>query len=343
VVFSAGQNNRSLTYAQFAERIASHGFVVAVAHHQDTASVVPHDPAYYKHIYNRPRDVSFMLDALLAMNDDVGNLLYNSMRPDRVAAAGHSIGGYAALALAAGDDEICHFEDGYQPIPACDPTADHAPIADQQGHTIPTLPDPRIKAIVTLDAVNRSLRFGELGRITIPSIGIGESYGATGWDTFLGARQHAAIPAEFNYRVDIPGAVHQSFTHSCTGVWATYRAGLTTLAQVTSQLGQPWCSTALNQGEVNRLSAKYAIAFLKTHLAGETGYEHILTPGWALTRESNIEFFRTEPTDAVIPSGTFQYFAYQPGSYWFLKNRPGHTKDPVPNVITESTETTVTP
>lgn len=89
---------------------------------------------------------------------------------------------------------------------------------------------------------------------------IGEAYGATGWPTFLGARQHAAIPAEFNYLVDIPGAVHQSFESSCTGIWVAYRYGLSSAAAVGRQLNNPWCATALQQREVNRLSAKYAIA-----------------------------------------------------------------------------------
>jgi hypothetical protein len=69
----------------------------------------------------------------------------------------------------------------------------------------------------------------------------------------------------------------------------------------------------LSQREVNRLAAKYAIAFLKTHLVGETGYQHMLTPGWARTREPNIEFFVTEPRNATSlgedPS-TFRYFLH---------------------------------
>ena len=66
----------------------------------------------------------------------------------------------------------------------------------------------------------------------------------------------------------------------------------------------------MSQGETLRLSAEYAIAFLKTNLAGEPGYQRILTPGWALTREDNIEFFVTEPAPGSN-SDEFRYFPHQ--------------------------------
>jgi hypothetical protein len=62
----------------------------------------------------------------------------------------------------------------------------------------------------------------------------------------------------------------------------------------------------------------YMIAFLKTELSGEPGYRDILTPGWALTMEPDIEFFITERTnyhavDEDSPA-SFVYFMHQPGS-----------------------------
>ena len=99
-----------------------------------------------------------------------------------------------------------------------------------------------------------------------------------------------------------------------------YRYGFVNANTVTASLNQPWCATALHQGEVNRLAAQYAIAFLKTNLAGETGYQHILTPGYSLTREDNIEFFLTEPKNATAlgeDPTTFPYFPYQRGGVIF--------------------------
>jgi predicted dienelactone hydrolase len=259
-------------------------------------------------MFNRPRDVSFMLDTLLQRNDDTGNLLHNSMRADLVAAAGFSLGGYAALALAGGDDGICIGVTIEIPRPLpCDP------IADQFGNAIPTFADQRIKAIVTLDAANYYLYFSELARIAIPSLTIGESIEGSGWSLLFPVREHAAMSGEPKYRADVVGADHQSFANNCTGGAVRYRHGWSYTA---AQLNNLWtnisqCATATPQGEVARLAAQYTIAFLKTYLVGETGYQRILTPGWAVTNETAIRFFVTEPTSDN--PATFLYFPYQRG------------------------------
>lgn len=309
VLFSPGWNNPTVINSLLAERIASHGFVVAVvAHYRD--GYLSWDPKddFYKAMYNRPRDLSFILDTLLARNGSPGDLLYNSIRPDLIAAAGHSIGGYAALVIAGGDDEVCvgtTFDTNPRPTP-CDA------ITDSDGKPVPTLPDPRIKAIVTLDGGNPNLYFSELARITVPSLSIGESIEGPAWSTFFPARQHAAISRDPKYRVDVVGAAHQSFTNSCTGGAVRYRHGWMSATQLNTQwTTQAGCTASAQQGEVARLAAQYTVAFLKTYLVGEDGYQHLLTPGWAVSHESIIRFFVTEPT-SDDPS-TFLYFPYQLG------------------------------
>jgi predicted dienelactone hydrolase len=324
VLFSPGWTFATVVNALLAERIASHGFVVAVvAHYLDgyvswdclvgndpdrPATTCSADP-FYQAMYNRPRDVSFILDALLAKDDEIGNLLHNRMRPDLVAAAGHSLGGYTTLTLASGDDAVCvgtTFDTNPQPTP-CNA------IQDQGGSPIPTLPDPRIRAIVTLDAGNPLLYFSELARIAVPSLSIGESVEAPGWTAFFPARQHAAMSGDPKYRVDVVGAVHNSFTNSCTGGAVRYRHGWSFTATQLNNLwtNVPHCVAATPQADVARLAAQYTIAFLKTHLVGESGYQHILTRGWALTNEPAIRFFVTEPTSD--DPATFLYFPYQRG------------------------------
>ncbi|MEJ2542205.1 MAG: hypothetical protein P8188_19950, partial [Gemmatimonadota bacterium] len=66
----------------------------------------------------------------------------------------------------------------------------------------------------------------------------------------------------------------------------------------------------LNGAEVRRLVTKYMLAFLQD-------YQPILTPGHALTREPNVEFFVTEKRsvnaiDEDWPD-LFTYFMHQPG------------------------------
>jgi hypothetical protein len=57
---------------------------------------------------------------------------------------------------------------------------------------------------------------------------------------------------------------------------------------------RPICAGFTPGAVVHGLVNQYTAAFLKTNLAREPGYQNMLTPGWALTREPYIEFFVTE-------------------------------------------------
>ena len=309
VVFSPGWGNRYLTYMFYAERLASHGFVVAVLQHYrdgsygwDINPVTNSRDPFEVAMFNRPRDVSFALTTLLDRNDDPNSTLFKSMRPELVAASGHSIGGYAALALAAGDQEVCvgtTFDANPRPSPCT-----------SIGRTDP---DRRFQAIVTLDASNANLYFHELAKIRVPAMTLGEPVETAG--VFFPARQHAAMSGHPNYRVDVRNALHQSFTTSCAGVRVAYSKGISNLNALENVLKQPYCTTALPQLEVNRLAAQYTIAFLNTQFGGETAYRRVLTPGWALTRETDIDFFVVEPRNRHgNHATTFAYFLHQPGS-----------------------------
>jgi hypothetical protein len=69
------------------------------------------------------------------------------------------------------------------------------------------------------------------------------------------------------------------------------------------------------------------IAFLKTVLVGETGYQEMLTPGYALANEPFIEFFVTEKgsSNPRDEEGYFSYIVHQPGT-----ERAKALKDPNP-------------
>ncbi len=74
-----------------------------------------------------------------------------------------------------------------------------------------------------------------------------------------------------------------------------------------------------------RGDARRSRRFLRTTLAGDLGFDHYLTPGWALTREPLAEVFETEKRspnaaqdeclayDCPDPQ-FFLYFPHQPGS-----------------------------
>ena len=86
-------------------------------------------------------------------------------------------------------------------------------------------------------------------------------------------------------------------------------------------------SEPVSEEEIGTLTSQYMIAFLKTVLVGETGYEEMLTPGYALENEPFIEFFETEKGSPNPPDeeGYFSYFMHQPGT-----ERAKALKDPSP-------------
>jgi hypothetical protein len=298
VMFSPGGGAKAWLHIGVAARLATHGFVVAVLTH-DGDSIFPWEPPNARlsvASYHRPRDVVFALDTILALNDTPGGLLSGVIDASRIAAAGWSLGGYAALALAAGDDDVCdQFLD--PPPEICGPTQ----------------PDPRIRALVLLDASNQILRFSELARVRIPTIGIGQE-----WSNVLDwqARQHAALTTRPAYRVDVSPMNHHGLSDLCPAVHVLGEVGMFPPDLVDFYL-ELSCVDVLPYPESLRIITQYATSFLETVLNGSSGYQPILTPGWALTREPNVEFFVTEKKspqsiDEEWP-GFFIYFMHQPG------------------------------
>lgn len=307
VLFSPGWGATPVWHTSVAARLASHGYVVAVAYHygdRETPWESWHHIAWAS--FNRPRDLSFVLDDLLAKNGDSESFLGGAINPDRVAASGWSLGGYAAMAMIAGDDNVCDTfsvepwitEFGYPPADTC----------------VPTFPDPRIRVIVPLDGSNQVLRFQELARVNVPALGMGQEWNTCGsWQ----ARQHAAFTGHPAYRADVLNSNHQTFSDLCElapiftslSLWPP-----DALAWVNANL----CAPATPRPEAHRLISLYLGAFLKTYLEGESGYQNILTPGYALSREPNIEFFVTEKRNPKSIKedwpGDFVYFPHQPGS-----------------------------
>ena len=108
VMVSPGDGDNDWEYLYIGTRLASHGNVVAVTNHYgdqhwDWSSL---DREVVR-TANRPRDVSFAITELLQKSDSTGETLNGAIDPSRIVVSGHSLGGYAAYALAGGDDDVC--------------------------------------------------------------------------------------------------------------------------------------------------------------------------------------------------------------------------------------------
>ncbi len=315
VVLSPGQGASATLFIHIGARLASHGFVVAIPTNFDDRMTMtggkqyyPSEESYTLGIYvERTRDIQFLMTRLVADSQQSGNLLSGTIRPDQIAVSGHSIGGGAALALAGGDDQVCD-------LPGVDPTL----IPPET--CVPISPDPRIKAVVTIDGSNWLLRYAELARIKIPNMGIGRE-----WNTLAAenpgfehdqARQHAAIQSHPNYRVDVAYAKHISFLCPCAVNQVLNDQGIIDDATLAAILQQACPAEPVPPEEFGNLTAQYMIAFLKTVLVREAGYKQMLTPEYALENEPFIEFFVTEQGSPNSPDedGYFSYFKHQPAA-----------------------------
>jgi dienelactone hydrolase len=85
----AGADNQRTVQLPLHEAMASHGFVIAVALH--SANPVA-----------RVRDLSLVIDTMLARSADTGDLLSDSIDPAKIGISGHSAGGAAAIGVAGG-------------------------------------------------------------------------------------------------------------------------------------------------------------------------------------------------------------------------------------------------
>jgi len=331
VVLSTGAGATPPYFIQIGARLASHGFVVAVPNNYDDAMKPTGELAFYPDrgtggvgIYlERTRDVQYLMTRLVADSRQSGNLLSGTIRPDQIAVAGHSAGGGAALALAGGDDLACD-------VALVDPNKMPPELC------VPIQPDPRIKAIVIIDGSAQDLRFAEMARIKIPSMGINREWNALEAEIptmgFYFARQHAAIQSHPNYRVDVAYASHSSFLNHCEYIQVLHDYGIMVDdAMLAGYLQQMCPPEPVSQAELGNLTTQYMIAFLKTVLVGETGYKEMLTPGYALKNEPFIEFFETEQGSSNSPDeeGYFSYFKHQPGEDQSGTERGKALKDPI--------------
>lgn len=324
LIFSGGWANDASLYTFLGARLASHGIVVAALSHPGDGNLVQFGSvADSKVLMDRPRDMSFVLTRLLEASAAAGGPWSGLLDPTKVAAGGHSIGGYAALALAGGDGD------------ACDAVAEFAPQPAE--FCVPLAPDPRFRAVIRLDASEWALHRQELARVEVPTISLNQDAAAyAGVCDGIQARGHAYISSRVNLRVDVRYSNHQTFSMLCDWLQLYREKGMIDDAAVDMWNG--WFCTDpdpasglppfIDHREGNRLTAKYAITFLKAHLAGERAYGRYLMPAWVWSTDPELDLFRTErggdhhfgPGSMCLPSADqqdeFDYYMYMRRPAW---------------------------
>lgn len=137
VVFSHGNDGIRIQSFFFAAHLASHGFIVASPDHYGNtfldalAGIVDADSAN-----NRPLDMSFVIDEMLARSAQSTGFFAASIDPEKIGMSGHSFGGFTTFLLASGKNP---FYDAR--VKAILPQAPAAPFSDAffGAITVPTL------------------------------------------------------------------------------------------------------------------------------------------------------------------------------------------------------------
>jgi len=101
VVLSHGTNGNRFNQYFLGEALAAAGYIVAAIEHPGDRTFDNGDFGTSKNLYNRPRDITFAIDALLS-----DETIAPHIDQTRIAAMGHSAGGFAAVTAAGGRPDL---------------------------------------------------------------------------------------------------------------------------------------------------------------------------------------------------------------------------------------------
>ncbi len=261
VVFSHGNGGVRFQSWFLMQALASHGFVVAAPDHAGNTALDAiagtSDPLGVA-AANRPRDVSFVIDQMLGRDGDPEDPLHERIDERNIAVAGHSFGGFTALATAAG------FVD-YRP-------------------------DPRVDAIVPI-APATGFSDAELASIDVPTLLMGGTSDTVvpiepgivrAWDLISGRPE---------YRVDLVAAGHNSFTNVCDirDAYVAAGVGQPILGFVEEQAEDGCAPDLLPIDEAQRVTTLYVVSFLTGELQRNSRYGRYLTTGYAEHHDLPVE------------------------------------------------------
>ncbi|ELY2785503.1 alpha/beta fold hydrolase [Cronobacter turicensis] len=208
-----GGNWRNLNW--LAQAMAEQGYIVAAVDHPGTTTRNK-QPAQAQALWQRPHDLTRVLDALIASPEKTGT-------PDeqRIAAAGHSLGGWTVMELAGGRFSASRFMtdcESHLQLGGCKvartlgidlPEAEHQLAQSQR--------DSRIRAVVSLDlGLARGFTPQSLAKVGIPVLVM--SAGADSDDVPAALESGYLVhglPGRLVRAVSVAGATHFSFMQLC--------------------------------------------------------------------------------------------------------------------------------
>lgn len=227
IVFSHGLSSRPEDYEEGLRHLASYGFLIAAPQHpgSDTIWLKEMLQGLHRNIYHvnefidRPKDISFVIDELARRNllEFKGRLDLNN-----VGVAGHSFGGYTALAIAGATID---FENLKQECEREYGALDVALLLQCGALELPKLPyvlrDQRVKAAFAANPVNRAIFAPKgIGKIAIPVAIASGSYDPAAPAAMEQAASFTWLTTPSKYWLMVEGQAHVNFTKIDPGIEA---------------------------------------------------------------------------------------------------------------------------
>jgi predicted dienelactone hydrolase len=274
IIFSHGLASRPEDFAKAIEHIASYGFLVAAPQHpgSDTKYLQGMLAGYYRNIFdgnefiNRPKDISFVIDELERRN---ANQFQGKLDLTNVGVAGHSFGGYTAIALAGAQIDFENLEkDCNRPYFGINIAILLECRALELPRQVYNFRDERVTAVFAANPVNRSI-FGQkgLGKISIPVLLGSGSYDPAANPIFEQAIPFTWLKTPDKYLAMVEGQAHVNFTELDAGIQKT----LETVVDITLP----------NQNLIGDYAGALLVAFFEVYVGRNEKFRPFLLSSYA--------------------------------------------------------------
>ncbi len=274
LVFSHGNSGMAEQSWTMMEFFAAHGFVVASCDHVgNTAADFAKDndaaeKAMPQSVYDRPLDITLLIDNLLVWNKQDGHALKGIINPDKIAMSGHSFGGYTTMRVSGASLSVEAFKEACVKDPLatlCDYLTGYDLSMIKDGQSM----DARVKTAVPLAPAGfQFFQAAGVEPIKIPMmlmVGDGDHTCPLDGETqpmYDSLKTPKAL-------VTVVKAAHMSFTNLCAIVGG-----------INDYLRREGCDKEkfISADETYKAVNRYALAWIRRYLYDDARYDEILKP-----------------------------------------------------------------
>ncbi len=274
IVFSHGLSSRPEDYSTGLRHMASHGYAVAAPQHPGSDNIwikelikgINTDVFDVNEYINRPADISYVLDELQRRN---AAEFEDRLVLDNVGIAGHSFGGYTALAVGGARVDFEHLKQ------ECERTyggVDVSILLECEALRLPQkaydFKDDRVSAIFAFNPVNRAI-FGPKGlaSINLPTAMSSGSYDPAAPPALEQASSFTWLKMPDKYWMMVEGQAHVNFDNIDPGIKRSIEA-ITDL-------------TIPSEALIVTYVKAMVLPFFKVHVDGEADHKVYLRSAYA--------------------------------------------------------------